>query len=231
MTFAKAQTPRHFADFLNAHALRDVVIINIATVPQALVQVHIAMAGMLPAMKAPPANLGIAPAINRFFRINQPGIKGRKRCHHLESGSGRISPLHSLALQRVQRIACQFAIIRHRNPAHEFIRVKGRHRSTGQKIAGFHIHHYGRGRFTGQTRLYVILQRRINRQLDIIARNTFTPVQFPDDPPARVNFITHVPRLAAQLLFQFVFHAGFTDLEFRDLKQRILILNARQIII
>ena len=119
MPHAKAKFARHFGHFVDADALGNLVVIAIAALFQAFMQIDIAMPPPFPAVKANVENIRVARAINGLIRGHDPGFHRGHHRDHFESRPRWISALYGFGGQRAEFVFVQRGPISDGNAAHE----------------------------------------------------------------------------------------------------------------
>ena len=221
MAHPKAKALRHRRNLFDPDLQGQIVVIDIAGLFQAVLQVDIAMPAAFPAVKAAVGHFQIARAINRLVGLGHALFQRCQRRHHLEGRTGRISPLHRFRRQRAIDVVGQFLVVGDRNTTHEQVGVERRRRGNCNQIAGLAVYDHGTGAFVAQPRLNIVLQGGINGQLNVRTWTSFAPVQFAHDAARGVDFFTFYAGLAAQTVLLLGFNANLADLEPRDQQQLV----------
>jgi hypothetical protein len=231
IALAQPQLARHRRDRVDPDPLGDVVVIDVAGLLEAVVQVHLAMPAAPPAMKAAVAKLVVAGTEHRLVRADRAGLQRGQRHHHLEGRAGRIGAMRRLADQRSAFVVQQRVVVGHRDAADKGVRVKARRRAERPDIAGRDLHHHGSGTFPSEPGLDEVLQLVVDRQLDVGAGLALLPVEFADHPPGRVDLDPAGAGTAAKRRFHLGLCGVFADLEIGNLQQRVGIVEPLQIVV
>jgi hypothetical protein len=98
-----------------------------------------------------------------------------------------------------------------------------------QEVAAGHVHHNRGGAFLAEAHLHVVLQAGVDGQLHVGPRLPLLPVKLADHPPDGINLDPSRTGAAAQHVLHPRLDADLSDLETRDLQERIGVFQPRQV--
>ncbi len=165
MAHTNPQFACHLGDLVDADALGNLIVIYVAGLLEALIQVDMTMAAALPTVEPTPPGAEVTRAPNRFVGGDHASLKRGQSGDHLEGGARRVKALNRLVGKRAELVRRQRTIISARDPAHKLVWVEAGRRGDAKKIAVAHIHDHGRCAFLAQSRLHEILKPMVNAKL------------------------------------------------------------------
>lgn len=228
---AEAKASGHLGDPVDAHPLGDLVIVDVAGLGDAVDQVHVAVPAAPPAMKAPVAQHVAAIAEHGLLRRDHAVVERGERDHHLEGRPRRVHARRPFVVQRAVLVLQQRTIVGRGDPAHEKVGIKARRRSERQHVAGAHVHQHRRGGLAVEPLQRIVLQRKIEGQVQVGAGLALLAVELADHPAQRVDLDAPRARLAPHLALQAPFQPALSDLEFGDLQHRVAVVGAVEILL
>src|SRR5205085_6656630 len=208
---AEAERPEEARDRVDAHVVREVVVVRVAGLDDRLVQIDDAVAALLVVAEAPAAEIEEAGVENAARGPTLASLERPEREVRLDGRAGRVEAGNRAVVERFVDRAVELGPVLRIDAVDEEIRVEARLGHQRQHAAGGRIDRHQRAAAIAEAYLGDLLQPHVERQRDVVARLRRGARERADAAAGGVDLDLLEAGGAVQLRLVGGFHAGLAD--------------------